>query len=123
MDAGDCNPVKVIAEKLVGVDAIDASEFKEWLLDIDHEDMPSMVFWYTWTTKRGGSIDNKSRIDRVTAITVRMDTFAYFKKCSSPLEYQTTELYCQQSEEEVFQSFEYLDAEPKVQGDIAGILG
>lgn len=34
MDAGDCNPVKVIAEKLVGVDAIAALSLTSgsWIL-------------------------------------------------------------------------------------------
>ncbi|KAH7859435.1 hypothetical protein Vadar_001105 [Vaccinium darrowii] len=74
---GDFNSVRLTSERLVGFDAKAADEFNDCLTYISQDDLPSKGFWFTWTNKRGGSGDNKSRIDRVIANTSWMDLFPY----------------------------------------------
>ncbi|KAI8528246.1 hypothetical protein RHMOL_Rhmol12G0135700 [Rhododendron molle] len=62
---GGFNSVRSPSERLVGFDVAAASDFNQCLTDISHEDLPAKGFWFTWTNKRGGSGDNKSRIDRI----------------------------------------------------------
>ncbi|XP_058180059.1 uncharacterized protein LOC131298595 [Rhododendron vialii] len=61
---GDFNTVRLASERLVGFDVNSADEFNECLTDLSQDDLPSKGFWFTWTNKRSGSGDNKSRIDR-----------------------------------------------------------
>lgn len=51
---GDFNTVRVAPERLVGFDSTAALEFNECLSDIEHDDLPSKGFWFTWSNKRGG---------------------------------------------------------------------
>ena len=63
---GDFNFVRKYKERLDEEisDSSAAEEFNSCLEDIDTEDMPSKGFWFTWTNKRGGVGDIKSRISR-----------------------------------------------------------
>lgn len=62
---GDFNTVRSASERIVGFDSNVAADFNQCLADIMHDDLPAKGFWFTWTNKRGGLGDNKSRIDRV----------------------------------------------------------
>lgn len=62
---GDFNAVRSVSERTEGFDAADAMDFNYLLKDICQEDVPAKRFWYSWTNKRGGNGENKSRIDRI----------------------------------------------------------
>lgn len=62
-------------ERLDGFGGNVAAEFDSCLHDIDMGDMPSKGFWFSWTSKRGGAGDNKSRIDRAVTNPFWVDDF------------------------------------------------
>lgn len=74
---GDFNTVRLASERLVGFDVNSSDEFNECLTDLSQDDLLSKGFWFTWTNKRGGSGEKKSRIDRVLTNTSWMDLFPY----------------------------------------------
>lgn len=77
---GDFNAVRSASERLIGFDSAAAAEFNKCLCDILQDDMPAKGFWFTWTNKRGGAGDNKSRIDRVITNT---EWLASFSQCEA----------------------------------------
>lgn len=52
-------------ERLEGFDGAAASDFNDCLNAISMQEMVTKGFWFTWSNKRGGLGDNKSRLDRV----------------------------------------------------------
>lgn len=64
LQLGDYNVVRKMAERMEGFHNDAAVEFNDCLHDLKLEDMPTKGFWYTWTNKRGGLGDNKSKLDR-----------------------------------------------------------
>lgn len=74
---GDFNTVRLSSERLVGFDSQAASDLNQCLVDIAQDDLPPKGFWFTWSNKRGGAGDNKSKLDRVISNTVWMDLFPY----------------------------------------------
>lgn len=63
LQMGDFNTVRLSSERLLGFDSLAASEFNQCLSDICQDDLPIKGFWYTWTNKRGGAGDNKSKLE------------------------------------------------------------
>ncbi|XP_058211744.1 uncharacterized protein LOC131323927 [Rhododendron vialii] len=76
---GDFNTVRATLERLVGFDSNVATEFNHCLADILHDDLPAKGFWFTWTNKRGGLGDNKSRIHRVISNNQWLVTFLAYE--------------------------------------------
>ncbi|KAI8544379.1 hypothetical protein RHMOL_Rhmol08G0292000 [Rhododendron molle] len=72
---GDFNVVRTPAERVSGFDVVAAADFNRCLDDINMHDMVTKGFWFTWTNKRGGFGDNKSRLDRVAVNEGWMELF------------------------------------------------
>ncbi|KAH7861825.1 hypothetical protein Vadar_031371 [Vaccinium darrowii] len=62
---GDFNVVRNPTERLMGFDRGASDEFNACLDSVGMDDMPSKGFWFTWSNKRSGLGDNKSKLDRV----------------------------------------------------------
>lgn len=48
---------------MYGFDHSTASEFNDCLHALELDDLTTKGFWFTWTNKRGGLGDNKSKLD------------------------------------------------------------
>lgn len=72
---GDFNVVRKASERLVGYDCRAALSFNQRLRDIEMEELASKGPWFTWSNKRGGLGDNKSRLDRVLVNEEWLNTF------------------------------------------------
>ncbi|KAI8527740.1 hypothetical protein RHMOL_Rhmol12G0097800 [Rhododendron molle] len=72
---GDFNVVRKMTERLVGFDANAAMEFNACLDTIGMDDMPFKGLWFTWSNKRGGGGDIKSKLDRVLINASWLDMF------------------------------------------------
>ncbi|KAH7857816.1 hypothetical protein Vadar_016806 [Vaccinium darrowii] len=72
---GDFNVVRSPDERIVGLDEVAASDFNNCLADICMHNMVTKGYWFTWTNKRGGLRDNKSRLDRVLVNDGWLDLF------------------------------------------------
>lgn len=72
---GDFNVVRRPDERIEGFDASAADDFNSCITDINMQEMMTKGFWYTWTNKRGGLGNNKSRLDRVLVNGVWLDLF------------------------------------------------
>lgn len=77
LQMGDFNTVRLSSERLVGFDSTAASEFNQCLYGISQDDLPVKGFWYTWTNKRGGVGDNKSKLDRVISNIDWLDSYPH----------------------------------------------
>ncbi|KAH7852585.1 hypothetical protein Vadar_026731 [Vaccinium darrowii] len=72
---GDFNVVRRRSERVVGFDVGAAAEFNACIDSIDMDDMPSKGMWFTWSNKRGGLGDVKSKLDRTLIDSTWMDSF------------------------------------------------
>ncbi|KAG5535782.1 hypothetical protein RHGRI_023523 [Rhododendron griersonianum] len=72
---GDFNVVRKMTKRLVGFDANAAMEFNACLDTIGMDDMPFKGLWFTWSNKRGGGGDIKSKLDRVLINASWLDVF------------------------------------------------
>ncbi|KAH7845446.1 hypothetical protein Vadar_002057 [Vaccinium darrowii] len=72
---GDFNVVRRRSERVVGFDVGAATEFSACIDSIDMDDMPSKGMWFTWSNKRGGLGDVKSKLDRTLINSTWMDSF------------------------------------------------
>ncbi|KAH7866733.1 hypothetical protein Vadar_024219 [Vaccinium darrowii] len=72
---GDFNVVRRMSERLDGFDTNAATEFNECLDYIGMDDMPFKGFWFTWSNKRGGLGNVKSKLDRVLINGSWLDSF------------------------------------------------
>ncbi|KAI8566950.1 hypothetical protein RHMOL_Rhmol02G0082600 [Rhododendron molle] len=61
---GDFNVVRRSSERLEGFDNVASLEFNTCLDDINMDDMPFKGLWFTWSNKRGGQGNVKSKLDR-----------------------------------------------------------
>ncbi|KAH7850084.1 hypothetical protein Vadar_027677 [Vaccinium darrowii] len=61
---GDFNVVRKRSERLHGFDSNAVDDFNSCLDGLDMDDMPTNGFWFSWSNKRGGLGDNKSKLDR-----------------------------------------------------------
>ncbi|KAH7834595.1 hypothetical protein Vadar_017721 [Vaccinium darrowii] len=73
---GDFNVVRKPEERVSGFDAAATTDFNDCLDNLNMEDMVTKGFWFTWTNKRGGLGDNKSRLDRVLINNEWVDLFS-----------------------------------------------
>ncbi|KAH7843849.1 hypothetical protein Vadar_021345 [Vaccinium darrowii] len=73
---GDFNVVRKRFERLVGFDNNVAMDFNDCLDIIGMDDMPFKGMWFTWSNKRGGMDDIKSKLDRVLINAAWMDKFS-----------------------------------------------
>lgn len=78
---GDYSVVRKVNERMVGFDSSAALEFNDCLHDLEMDDMPARGFWYTWSNKRGGLSDNKSKLDRAVVNGQWMDDFPESEAC------------------------------------------
>ncbi|KAH7847812.1 hypothetical protein Vadar_030492 [Vaccinium darrowii] len=81
---GDFNVVRNPTERLMGFDKGASDEFNACLDSVGMDDMPSKGFWFTWSNKRSGLGDNKSKLDRVlinVGAGKRASYEIYFPKC------------------------------------------
>ncbi|KAH7833845.1 hypothetical protein Vadar_010387 [Vaccinium darrowii] len=81
LHAGDFNVVRKPFERLDGFDSTATTEFNSCIDFLNMDDLPTKGFWYTWSNKRGGDGDNKSRLDRAMVNTGWMDDFLEFEVC------------------------------------------
>ncbi|KAH7848240.1 hypothetical protein Vadar_001278 [Vaccinium darrowii] len=75
LQMGDFNVVRRLSERLDGFDSNAALEFNTCLHDIGMDDMPFKGLLFTWSNKRGGVGDIKSKLDRVLINGSWMDSF------------------------------------------------
>ncbi|KAG5536987.1 hypothetical protein RHGRI_024426 [Rhododendron griersonianum] len=95
LQLGDLNVVRRLLERLVGFDNSASLEFNSCLDDICMDDMPFKGLWFTWSNKRGGLGNIKSKMDRVLVNGSWLDAFLKNQRLFFwLLEYQITALFC-----------------------------
>lgn len=72
---GDYNIVRARAERLEEFDSNAVGDFNNCLEDLEMEDLPTKGFWFSWSNKRGGLGDNKSKLDRALINPSWLDEF------------------------------------------------
>ncbi|KAG5544078.1 hypothetical protein RHGRI_016730 [Rhododendron griersonianum] len=94
LQLGDLNVVRRLLERLVGFDNSASLEFNSCLDDICMDDMPFKGLWFTWSNKRGGLGNIKSKMDRVLVNGSWLDAFLKNQRLFFwLLEYQITALF------------------------------
>lgn len=72
---GDFNVVRRSDERLVGFDSSAACEFNDCLAHIGMDDMPYKGYWFTWSNRRAGLGEIRSKLDRVMINAGWLDSF------------------------------------------------